>query len=806
MQKISAILVVLDRQLLDDALCYLNFNAAQLEAVIIENGEDQYINFETLSIPTYSFDSIEQFLQKGTEYIWLLHCSANSPGKVWRMAKFLLENGVPRDNIVNFIVSQHINRNWLGNLKYIETHPIDFFATGISYAEVGLDLARITGMHGVNLAGSNQDLRQAFLTAQYVFERQKGVKFVLIGLAPYSFRYDCLESFSVSSRNLQYLLALKNSRDDSVHGQLLRMLIGGQVKQLFSAVTEADADPNFVELKKLVNREMRADIIVHWENELRNVTKTFRAEVFERNVKFLEQYIRLCLEHGAKPIGIVLPFAPILNQKYPRDQLSMFRRILKQLSKAYEFDVIDLFDLPLGYKHFYNLSHLNSEGARLSSILINYELFARRLKPIESMLSIAYADLYELLFMIEPSKYNTFAEELYRASAEKIRCREKIKIAFVGYDASMWCGDDLYRLFDRSERYEVMIFFCLRRDKAKVSLVVDDFHRGVEQLKARGLNVVAVDKDDAEIPKQDVLIFLTPYPHSLPKSFQLQAFTAETLIAFIPYGANIIDTGLSSNHPIRMLAWRSFFYLQEWQEKARKRSRTGVPFSFCSGLPKFDYFFQNHEVKFDWKETQPNSTRIIYAPHWTIDVGMKCATFQFNHEFFYEYAKAHPETSWIFKPHPNLLFSAVQSKVFPSDEAFEEYLRKWDELPNARVVTGGYYQPIFATSDGMILDSSAFVFEYQYTHKPLLFLTREMQTFLPTAEEIMKTLYRVDGRDFDGIAKFIDEVLIKKHDTMSEARREFFDEHLNYVKRNGMLASEFIFKSIDGELGGESHG
>ena len=176
---------------------------------------------------------------------------------------------------------------------------------------------------------------------------------------------------------------------------------------------------------------------------------------------------------------------------------------------------------------------------------------------------------------------------------------------------------------------------------------------------------------------------------------------------------------------------------------------------------------------------------------------MSLATFQWNYNFMYEYAAAHPETSWIVKPHPQLLLSAVSSKLFPSAEAFKDYLNKWDALPNARVVTGGYYQDIFETSDAMILDSGSFIAEYQFTHKPMLFLTRQGARFSELGDAIIAANYHVDGKDFDGIKNFIEEVLIKKNDTQLEARNKVFDEEINYVKDNGMLASEKIFRTLD---------
>ena len=64
----------------------------------------------------------------------------------------------------------------------------------------------------------------------------------------------------------------------------------------------------------------------------------------------------------------------------------------------------------------------------------------------------------------------------------------------------------------------------------------------------------------------------------------------------------------------------------------------------------------------------------------------------------------------------------------------------------------------------------------------------------------MSVLYKVDGRDFDAIDKFIQEILIGGNDPMFDERMKFFDEYFNYKKTNGMLASDFIYKTISDVL------
>ena len=166
----------------------------------------------------------------------------------------------------------------------------------------------------------------------------------------------------------------------------------------------------------------------------------------------------------------------------------------------------------------------------------------------------------------------------------------------------------------------------------------------------------------------------------------------------------------------------------------------------------------------------------------------------------YEFAKAHPEISWVVKPHPLLLKQAVRKKIFQSAESCEEYFKKWEALPNAQIYTGAYYQDIFATSDGMIHDSMSFVAEYQYVDKPMIFLTKNDKEEYFVREKILEASYRVNGKDFDGIAAMIQRVIIEGDDCKAADRKIVFDKYLNYPKANGMLASEFIYKNITDEF------
>ena len=78
----------------------------------------------------------------------------------------------------------------------------------------------------------------------------------------------------------------------------------------------------------------------------------------------------------------------------------------------------------------------------------------------------------------------------------------------------------------------------------------------------------------------------------------------------------------------------------------------------------------------------------------------------------------------------------------------------------------------------------------------MIYLTRDTQKFNKLGNEILKVSYLVDGKNLDAIAATIQRIFIEGKDTKAAAREKLFDKYLNYPKANGMLASEFIYKSI----------
>ena len=843
MEKINVVLVVLNRKFLEQAIRNLNLVKVNL-ATIIMDGEEKAFPVGGKKIPVISIYDALKLVKDYKDFTWLIVGYENGVGDVFKMKKFLQAHDVSESNVVNFELTEQINPTWLANLRHIEERGADFFVTGNEFTRNGVNFKLIppvvaeNAKGGVNLADAHQDLEQSYLTAKHVFKHVTpgSIKFVLIGLEPDSFYYDNAKDFPHCAKNLQYLAAL-NAESENAHDKLLNDLISDDFKNIF-ATTAEQADLNFDAIKAKHKGNFSIKSVIDWKDDTppdseKNDTQILKDyvercldglnrdfslkasinwdadavsapnKIEQKNIQIFKDYIELCLANGAKPVGVVLPFSPATKKYYPSKLLKTFRQIINQLKESYDFLSVDWFD-HLGYDCFYDMFYLNSLGAIFVNAVISMKLNQQDIIPAENFRDMNYHYFKTLAWTASKDDYNALMKRIFTASAQRIRRKDKIKIAFTMVEAAHWCGKDLYDLFANDERFETTVFLCFDFRKIANDIVKDDFMRGVEQLKSHGINVVPVTDKDAKLPVQDVMIYLSPYLTRFPDIFNLKNLTAKTLAIHIPYA---FDTSIHIKRfysgELFLILWKVFFSSTITLENYKKKCVIGMPRGIYSGYPRMDIFFKpDTKFHFNWKMTRPDAKKIIWAPHHSVskDPSINYATFRWNYKFMYELAKANPAISWVVKPHPWLLYKAVREKIFPSAAAFQKYLQMWEALPNAMVYTGGYYQDIFATSDGLIHDCGSFSAEYQYLDKPMIYLTRPEQNHNELGKEILKASYLVDGKDLKGIAALLQKIFIEGKDDKAAERKKVFDKYLNYPKANGMLASEFVYRNIADEF------
>lgn len=439
--------------------------------------------------------------------------------------------------------------------------------------------------------------------------------------------------------------------------------------------------------------------------------------------------------------------------------------------------------------------------------------FAKRLD------SITYKQLDALV-----SKLPVFAEieilkGIHEINVHRLNKKSRIKVAFIVYSSAEWQCDELYAKMKESPYFEPVIVICgygVETNKMVRDAYVDTL-RYFENRKIYSILPMGYLKYSDQV-KEDMIdsfdIFFDSNPYAkIPECVNMGNRNIRQLYISVPYGFYLVGTkgyedyynGNKWDYLFFRMLW-IYFCESPFQEKIVKNEQRTQGYNIItSGLPKMDVFFhKNIEIADDlWKEIYPKSKKVIWAPHFNMALGMN-GTFHENYEWIYNYAKNHPEISWVVKPHPRLEQGVMKFKVFETRDAYKRYMEEWDSLPNAKVVTGGGYEPYFLTSDAMITDCDSFLCEYQYVSKPLLLLLPEKPRGRTAfGDELIKLLYVSRGNRYDCIESFIKEVVVCQRDSLKVRREDFFKKYLDYREFNFKLATDYIFDYLKVVLGKE---
>lgn len=409
-----------------------------------------------------------------------------------------------------------------------------------------------------------------------------------------------------------------------------------------------------------------------------------------------------------------------------------------------------------------------------------------------------------------------------RKIQEKISCGQKVRVAFLAISAAEWAADRVYRLLSEDERLECFVVLCPLVDRA-----VGDRKKTEEQsyhfFQNNRYDVKRVYQSEEDTCAgweliggfPDIVIHLTSWYQALPAAFQIVQFPLNIMNCYLPYGMYVADSlnGIYAkmavyNKEMVNLMWRVY---ADSEANLAGYERYGLLHAKnvrYSGFAKMDSFFEKkgyteEQIRNIWKIPSDigvdERKKVIIAPHHTIENSeiVVYSTFTRNAYFWLYLAKKYQDRiSFIYKPHPNLRMKVVRCGYFQSNEEYEAYVDAWKSLPNARVSEEEGYLDIFATSDGMIMDSASFLGEYLYVNKPMLFLTREEQAFNILGKKLVSGYYTAKGEDYMAIEQFLQRVIQKGEDSMQDIRSRIFAEELDYVDKNGCGASEFICNDI----------
>lgn len=397
--------------------------------------------------------------------------------------------------------------------------------------------------------------------------------------------------------------------------------------------------------------------------------------------------------------------------------------------------------------------------------------------------------------------------------AMRLKEKETIEVAFMLTIPGMWKHDYLFRLMQQNPKYHpfVVIYPYSEYKGFSQEEVWKTIRRTEAFIQARGFEyMIPYDKergkwmDINKINKPDIVFFTTPY-RDVQAKYYIYNFK-DSLTCYIPYAFNAINV-------YRMLYWFPTvnlfdFYFAETtfhQQYVHQYGRNGGARVYATGYPGTEVFLHDdYQSKDVWKPQHTAKKRVIWAPHHTIGNSaadsFSASTFLTNCDLMLQLAQRYSDRiQFAFKPHQLLKFKLID---LWGAEKTEQYYNQWATMENTQLEEAGYID-LFIHSDAMMHDSGSFTTEYLYLNKPVMYLQRRTQI-----EEMFNTFgveaYRqhYHGVTEEDMVRFLEDVVLGGKDTMSQQRRQFFENYLAPV--GGVLPSQLIMdileSAIDGKL------
>ena len=312
-------------------------------------------------------------------------------------------------------------------------------------------------------------------------------------------------------------------------------------------------------------------------------------------------------------------------------------------------------------------------------------------------------------------KYHNSKKNFQKKIKDIQKSSRKLKVVFYVSENQKWCYQSLYEEFEKNSNFEVLVVvYLLETVHSKTDKTKNSLEENYLFFKSRGMRVEYGYKDgqyiDLRTFKPDIVFYEQPW--SLPKMNMPYRISTYALACHCPYSITTNSSILKSHNKFFEFLWKYFVVTDSLKEEYASCYKRNSESIIAVGHPKLDYY-----NKLKVKESKHY---VIYAPHHSIKGShLQYGTFEWNGHFILEYAKAHPELNWVFKPHPNIKYW-FQHIGYMSEKEINDYYNEWSKI--GFVYDSGDYFDLFNDSDAMITDCGSFLVEYFLTKNILKIL------------------------------------------------------------------------------------
>lgn len=396
-----------------------------------------------------------------------------------------------------------------------------------------------------------------------------------------------------------------------------------------------------------------------------------------------------------------------------------------------------------------------------------------------------------------------------RQKIKEIRGKHRINVMFIISSLSMWNHQRLYELMEQDPRFNTNVIFVPFSVYSN-----DDNNNSLSQIKAYFAqhNTPFLIFDELDFTQKsfeeqfspDILFYPQWYIGLYPNPIDIKT-NKNKLLCFIPYGIGITPTGIGVHEEITNLAWKVYQTTDAHLQASQKLMQCKGDNVVVVGHPRAEEYALS-PISDPWKVQEKKKKRVIWAPHFTITEGLSplCrSNFLQIANIIWNIAQATKDfTQFAFKPHPRLITELYNHPDWGKEKT-DTYYQQWANGFNTQLETGEYVE-LFKTSDALIHDSGSFTLEYLYTHKPVMFLTKDVENIKQTDKMLDIACKALDvhyiGLDEQEIKSFINEVVLKGIDVKKEEREDFFRKYL--LRQTSGTTSELIYEDICDDIWG----
>jgi len=377
----------------------------------------------------------------------------------------------------------------------------------------------------------------------------------------------------------------------------------------------------------------------------------------------------------------------------------------------------------------------------------------------------------------------------------KISRNKKINVLFLVRENSKWSYESVYQEMIKSDLFNPVVAVSLLTQVVdRTDTTRNDLNKSYDFFKKQGYEVVKAFNEDSQnfidlkIFKPDLVFYDQCW--DLPELHKPAHVSSFALTFYVPYAYPFGNGAEVYKDDFHKLLFTYFVWNNDGIKLLKKINKYSKKNCINAGYPKFDEYLDNQYIdeSIYWKN--PEKIKIIYAPHHSFEEnGLRCATFKENGKFILELAQKHPETTWIFKPHPRFKFALLKNNIMTEKE-IEEYYAEWGKVGN--IYDKGNYINIFKTSDLLITDCISFRVEYFPTKKPIICpVNPKCMEFNETGKKIMSVLYKTYNNA--DIERYFYEIVKNNVDNLKKYRLELLPQIFDLQQKSAVK----IIKNIE---------